>query len=301
MRTRLSKWATVAASIRISIDSYRLFQVATRTVNTHDWAVLVLRFTPALLDKIAASRASLQDCGERFSKVVSHFRFGRIFKLTSRDRTTIADAMVLRLTAQFTTPRLLEVGVSDGSSAIGLLRQRNLFSSIVLTDRHNMLFRRPFPGGEFFYDSDRNLLSLKFLFLSLDLTSLGLHGDDTLIPVETANPVLRSKYGIRSITRFDMFHDIMEPQVQIIKCANLLNRSYFTNKEMFRAARNLSRSIQEGGYLVVSQNHKGYADGEAAFALRKADGMLRFDEGVHGHMAESLFHNPLPLLQEEAS
>jgi len=296
-----SRWAAVATSLKLSIDDVHLFLTVTRSLNIQDWASLVLRFTPALLESVATSSAPLQIRGERFSKVVSHFRFGNIYKLTSRDRTDLADALVLQLASQHATPRLLEVGVSDGSSALSLLRQKGRFLEIILSDRHNMFYKKSIPGGWLFYDNDKKLNTLKFLIFSLDLSILDKRGGPKLTAIETTNPVLRDEFGIHSIQRFDMFSDVLAHQAQIIKCANLLNRSYFSDEEIHRAARNLARSLCENGHLVVSQNHETYEGGEAAFVLRKTQGTLRLVEALRGHLAEPLFRAPLPCLDEPSS
>ncbi len=281
---------TVLSSLKLSVDSIHLLRRIGRTsLNAQDWIGRFVRFTPALLENTLACGAPPETLGEWFSQAVSHFRFGAIFKLTGRDRTNLADREVLRLAAEFESPRLLEVGVSDGSSALGLLRQRQRFAQIVLTDRHNVFFRKRTPLGTLFYDSDRNLKLLKMLCFSLDLTPLGLQGPPELARIETANPALRTEFAIPAIQRFDLFRDVLTPPFQVIKCANLLNCSYFTDDELRRGVANIARSLCEGGHLVVSQNNERYRDGEAVFVLRKRGAELNLVLSINDHDAARLF------------
>lgn len=280
----------VLASLKLSIDSIRLLKcISRRSLNFQDWAGRFLRFTPELLDNTIACGAPRADLVDWYSLAVSHFRFGAIFKLTGRDRTNLADQQALGLAREFPAPRLLEVGVSDGSSALGLLRCRERFAEIVLTDRHNVFFKKRTVFGTVFYDSDRVAKTLKFLFLSVDITPLGGKGAEELTRIETANPELRREFSIMSIRRFDLFRDVHTPPLQLVKCANLLNCSYFSDEEIRLGVSNLGKSLCDGGYLIVSQNNARYQDGEAVFVLRKQGEALTLVKSVHDHDAARLF------------
>ncbi|MBU1229152.1 MAG: hypothetical protein KKA55_00025 [Proteobacteria bacterium] len=280
----------IAASAKICIDSVGLLQaINRRSLNVQDWIYRFLRFSPALLDNARRSAGDLLETADRFSQAVSYFRFGAIFKLTHRARTNIADSVALRLALEYPGPRLVEVGVSDGSSAAGLLDQRQRFSEIVLTDRYNVFFYKLSLLGRLFYDADGRLVLVKFLCLSIDLSSLGRMGGAGLQRIETVNPLLRQRHSVERIERFDMFTDVLPVPAQIIRCANILNTSYFPPETIRLAVLNLARSLSEGGVLIVSQNNACYSGGEAYFALRKEDGAMKMLEGINHHDVEELF------------
>jgi len=211
----------------------------------------------------------------------------------------LADESLCALAASFPAPRILEVGVSDGSSSLGLLRRGQEFSALLLTDRHNLYYRRRCALGSLYYDSDRHLLCCKLGIFYFDLSSLNLLGGQNLQPMETVNPVLRESFGIAGSARLDVFCDTVEPAVQVIKCSNLLNSSYFTREDIHRAASNLSRSLVEGGYFVVSQNNATmYREAEAFSVLRKQNGSFILVQSVNNHDAAEMFQAPLDLRSE---
>lgn len=287
---RILELGRILFSLKICIDSpWLLKKVMGLSLEAQDWFHRFARFSPALLDVVAGQDSALQDKGRLYSKAVSYFRFGNIFKLTGSDRTNLADDLVYSLAKEFESPRIMEVGVSDGSSALGILENRKMFSDVVLTDRYNRFFYQGRLVGRLFHDGDMKPQLLKFGFLSFDFSILTYGQERDLEPIETANPVLRSKFGINEIKRFDMFADRLEDEVQIMKCANLLNCSYFSDKDILGAVVNLGRSLVDGGYLIVSQNNDKYAQGEAVFALKKSGADFSLVHDRNEHEAARLF------------
>ncbi len=274
----------------LCVDDIRLLAwVRALPLSKQDWFFRFCRFSPHILDLVAHSGRNLEQRATEFSAAVSVFRFGAIFKLTSGDRTKVADALVTELAGTMNRPRLLEVGVSDGHSAVGLLKQRTLFEEIVLTDRYNCFFQARQGARRWFFDADGQAIGYKLgcLFMTPDPNDVPpVHGRTA---IETANPLLRERYGIRAIKRFNMFADILDRPVQIIKCANLLNVDYFSPELLRHGVDNLMASLSEGGHLVVSQNNDRYIQGEAAFVLTKTPDGPRVTRHHGEHDAARLF------------
>lgn len=266
----------IAVRTTLCLDDIRLLtRVRTMALSNQDWFFRFCRFSPALLDRVADSDRPLEQRAAEFSAAVSIFRFGNVFKLTCGQRTKVADAFVTDLARTMDRPRLLEVGVSDGHSAAGLLNQGGLFGEIILTDRFNCFYEARQGARRWFFDADGRSMGYKLGCLFVELGPGGLAPEEERSAIETANPLLRERFGIRSIQRFDMFSDVLEQPVQLIKCANLLNVEYFSPDDLRRAVHNLMASLSEGGHLVVSQNNDRYTGGEAAFVLAKSpDGPL---------------------------
>ncbi|WP_419786669.1 hypothetical protein [Pseudodesulfovibrio sp.] len=249
-----------------------------------------LRFSPAIL--LDAMRLPAEeDRAAIFSLAMSYINIRDTYKTTSGQRNTLADAEILELAAK-RGKRLMEVGVSDGSSAQTLLQNRHLFSEILLTDRYNVFRYRNIPLGKVFLDSHNRLLGIKFLCFYLSVPSDTPHPPDGLQQIETLNPFLSEAPQQGGIRAFDIRNDRLEHPVDVIKCANILNLSYFTREQILGILSNLGNSLSEGGALVISQNNEKYTDGEAIVVLQKTEAGFRPVKNINNH-------DLWPLLGEE--
>jgi hypothetical protein len=167
--------------------------------------------------------------------------------------------------------------------------ERVLFSEIRLTDRYNVFYRERRGLSTRYYDADKTAMYLRIGFLSFDLRPLGMKPAGDLERIETVNPLLTRMFGVGRIERFDMFSDAANGRYAIIKCCNLLNTSYFSDDQIVKAVRNMTRSLEDGGAIVVSQNHEKYDGGEAMFVLRRNGDVLTVVESVNDHDAVALF------------
>ena len=250
---------------------------------------LRLRFSPAILEDARRIECSSEERGRFFSLAISYLNVGSTYKTTCGLRTKLADEAVLDIAKGYESPRLLEVGVSDGSSAQALLEKGDEFGDIVLTDRHNRFFEKKIPFGSIFLDGDQRLLGVKFFCVYMNLSPGPLKSGDGYEAIETVNPILDDLHGVGDIESFDIFNDRLPEKVQIIKCSNVLNLSYFSSDEIRKAVANLSTSLEDDGRIVVSQNNAGYADGEAVFVLRKLNGRLELEWEQNSHQAIDIF------------
>ena len=269
----------------LCIDSIRLLQWLANheTMRTAAFRLFRLRFSPAILHSALAAAATVEEAGELFSMGISLVNVGDTYKTTKRERSRLADQAILRLAAEYEAPALLEVGVSDGVSSLGLLETNGVFSRVVLTDKFSHFHEGRRWFGKVFLDSYRRLLGVKvgclYCNLALDRPVEG----GRYSRIETVNPVVEARCGVDAFSRFDILSDVMDEPVQIIKCANILSRCYFLEEQVLSAVRNLGRSLVEGGRLVVSHNNDKYDQGEAVLVLRKEGGDFRVEEDVNGH------------------
>lgn len=248
-----------------------------------------LRFSPAILENVRSLNVSSDERGRLFSQAISYLNVGGTYKTTGSARTQLTDAAILEFAEEYEKPRLLEVGVSDGSSAKSLLRAGDIFSEVILTDRHSVFYKKRIPFGAKFLNGDKCLLGIKFLFFYFFVASRLPRDAQGYEVVQTANPLLQEKYGVGEIDKLDIFTGKASGKVHIIKCANILNQSYFSSKEILEAVTNLARSLVEKGILVISQNNEMYSNGEAFFVLRKESGRLTVVKQVNGHPVTNLF------------
>jgi len=266
-----------------------------RWVSRGGWAVrlalrfLRLRFSPDILERVRTLRLPLAERATLFSQAVSLVNVNETYKTTGLERTRLADAAILRLAARFDTVRLLDVGVSDGSASAHLLRAMPNLKEALLTDLHPVLHRRG-PGWlRLFLDGRSRILGVKILGLYLNLSLDQRLDTRPFTAINTANPLLREEFGIPTIRPFDALHGRLSEPVEIVKCANILNRVYFPAQQILGAADNLARSLVEGGMLVLSHNNAAYSEGEAYLVLEKRGGGFRLLEERGGHESLDLF------------
>lgn len=267
----------------------------------HHWTRVVafrflrLRFSPCILREVLSLSCSLEERGRLFSQSISYLNVGGTFKTTGGQRTVLADEVVTQLTKNMNKPSLLEIGASDGSSSENLLRSKNLFGKMILSDRHNIFYMKRNWLGTRFLDGDGCFLGVKlgcFYLLLGTKRKMDRTGWEVL---ETVNPVIAARYGMAQIERFDMFTGKRAELVDIIRCSNILNVSYFSSQRLMAAVRNLSESLIDGGYLVISQNNQIYVDGEAYFVLQKKQGRLALVLQRNDHAAVGLFSEGVDL------
>lgn len=249
---------------------------------------LRLRFSPAILEDVLLQEVGLQEQSKLFSLGMSVLYVGGTYKTTDVNRTSLADDEIEKLACEFHSTRLLEVGVSDGISSKANLKSEEI-AEVILTDRFNCFYERHFPLGRIYYDSNKRLMGIKFLFFYLCLCLDSPSNVCNVRRIETVNPVLVEEFGIKSILQFDLFKDKLDAPVSLIKCANILNASYFSSDSIRQAVGNLARSLVSGGYLVISHNNERYENGEAMFVLKKEGRALRLVSNVNGHEVAHLF------------
>jgi hypothetical protein len=249
------------------------------------WFLKVLRFSfsPLLLKSLHVDKLPLEDKSRLHTLATSYLRAGNTVKTTGKFRTVLADKLVLQLAESIDHPSLLEVGVSDGSSALNLLQHKELFSRIKITDRHPHFYARKRGFSWFFYDANGNTHGSKWLGILIDPRSAGKTDVTGLARIESINPELVELYDIGQIEYFDIFDSVEPEKFTLIKCANLLNRVYFDVGQIKLAAKNMTRSLKLGGYIVISQNNAKYNDGEAVMVLQWDGEKLRLVEQLNDH------------------
>ena len=276
---------------------------------------LRLRVSPDALPRLRGLRAPLDERARMFRSAISLLNVNETYKTTGSDRTRLADEMLLGLlpalgfaadrtvgpaagpaAVQGPGPlRLLDIGVSDGSASVALLARLPKGSEALLTDLHPVLYARGPASFRLFLDARQRLLGVKILGLYLNL-SLSLRCNAlNFETIDTTNPLLQERLGIAAIRPFNALADALPEPVQLIKCANVLNRGYFADDALLAAARNLARSLADGGFLVISQNNPAYPGGEACLALQKRGARLLLAAQKNGHLALPLFEAGLEL------
>lgn len=241
---------------------------------------LRLRFSPAILANALQQGRKLEDAARLYSLGMSFLNMGSTYKTTSINRTLLADKEILRIARDLDKPSLLDIGASDGVSALACLNQKKLFSRVTLSDKYNCFFEKNLPCGKIFLDAEKRLLGVKLLCFYIKLQSAHAFGGFGYSIIETANPLLL-QHAVTRIQHFDMFQDVQEHKYDIVKCSNILNLSYFPTDTILQAIENISRSVKDHGHLVISHNNAKYNGNEAVLVLKKEGPKLIMHQSIN--------------------
>ncbi len=248
---------------------------------------LRFKFSPELLDNIRRSALPAEEKSRLFSAAMNLFRSGPSFKTTAAGRSPLTDAAILALLRPGMT--VLETGVSDGVSAMGLMAAAG-GARVLLSDRQTA-FSCSAGRPRRFYDADGALLSLKLPGFYL-CTGLRAEPPADASAISLLNPALEGVPGAKLIP-FDVFTGGLEEKPDVIKCANVLNAVYFGRERVRAALENLLRNLGDGGWLFVAQNHPRYRDGEAYVGLRRENGAFALRAQANGHELLAELATPL--------
>lgn len=249
-----------------------------------------VKFTPDILLAIRASGLPPAEQGALFSAAMNLFRSGPTFKTTSAGRAPLTDRAALQKAGP--DGLIAEAGVSDGVSALGLLEARG-GRGVLLTDRQDAFRYKDFGPFRVFYDKEDGAVSVKFLFLYIcvGLAPRAVPADAR--QVSLLNPAVEARFPGSRLAALDIFTGALPEAAAVIKCANVLNKAYFTPERMKPAIANLLGSLREGGWLLISQSNPGYEAGEAYIALRRRGGKFLLAEELHGHELLADLRSPL--------
>lgn len=252
---------------------------------------LRVRVSPDALTRMRRMPLPLEERAQLFRQAISLLNVNETYKTTGSDRTRLADEAILKLTAEMDAVRLLDIGVSDGSASVALLSQLPHLRKAILTDLHPLLYAWGSGLFRVFLDGQQRLLGIKLLGLYINLSFTTPRDAQHFEAIDTLNPLLPENHGIAAIQPFNALTDRLPEPVEVIKCANVLNRAYFPDADLRAAVVNLSRSMAQGGALVISHNNAKYAGGEAYFVLQRQGDFLAL-------VAEENAHESLPLFRE---
>ncbi|WP_437295111.1 hypothetical protein [Sorangium sp. So ce426] len=235
---------------------------------------------------------------EVFSERISVLLLGGTYKTTRPGRHRQSDALLVGALRQ-KSPVVLDVGASDGSTALDLITALgDAFEAYYVTDRAlSLRVRADDRGRAFFYDADGACVlaaTPRLLFYPAAAGSRrwprwvlpGWRG--AIPPFDPAYPeVSLVQPRLREIARRDARvrlrpHDIFQPwdgpAPTVVKAANILNRAYFSDDQLRRAARNFWRALAPDGLLLVIDNR----DAEKASLFARTEGGFEHIDSIHG-------------------
>jgi hypothetical protein len=246
---------------------------------------------------------------EQFSRAISTFQFGVTFKTTRPGRQEHSNRYVSEV-YRGARPVVLDVGASDGSTSLDLIKTLDGFERYYVTDL-NLSTRcgRDARGVFYFMDQQGNcalraskrfivysetrgaVLPLHLLATALTAGARKVEQWEELLLIQPALLRMAESNPRISIMRYDLFTPWTGQPPDLIKVANLLNPKYFTDAQMKAAVKvQCANLAPDGRLLLVSEDD----DIEKFSVFRKTPGGMVL-EHTHGEGAKAAAHVPSAL------
>lgn len=242
--------------------------------------ILFLRCSPLVLKKVNSPRA--------FTNMVATLSVGPTHKTTDFGRHDNVDNIMFEFIDKLKKVFFADIGVSDGVSSLKLysrIKHKSKLKRFYLLDKYNSFgYKRKWYGYKF-YNTDKDLVYIQLfnLFL-LHMYPLLRHKSGSAVYdgiVTFENPLLKERK--LEIKEFDVFKSDLEHKVNVVKCANLLNSPYFSQKSVLRALKNINRNMIDNGFLFIIQNNRKYNGNIAMIVLQKKGKGFELVLDYHDH------------------
>jgi hypothetical protein len=235
-----------------------------------------------------------------FARRVSSVKIGTTWRTTRPSRHVSSDQVVLELASAQGRPVILDVGASDGCTSLELIEKLGRsFGRFYVTDASLKVGVIETGGATYFYhprtgqcimrvgaglivyaDTGDSMFPLNLMARSL-LSQAPAYDAGSARNVSLVQPELRrlAEDDPRvAICEYDVFQPWTREGVDIVKVANVLNRSYFSDSQIVAAIKNLSQAMKPNGKLLIVDNRKT----ERVSLLSKQASGLRLEREIHG-------------------
>ena len=239
-----------------------------------------------------------------FTRSVSALYIGGTWKTTQSSRHPLSDKIISALSIPSTS--ILEVGASVGVTSLELIEQLgSRFANYIVSDANCKLFGLKKGKWINFYSTEGEcILRSGFGFLFYNQTKGGWFPfkqiSEKLIrnapPFDPCRAVVlelfipelvrKTKLDCRvSVIEWNIFQPWELQLVDIVRVANLLNRSYFSDYQIKTAIINLHKIIKPGGKLLLVENRKLE---QWSLLMNGPSGFEVLDQGNGGSDVQSL-------------
>jgi len=245
---------------------------------------------------IKGSRLSTKE----FSKYIESIYFdGKFSKTTMPGRHSLSDKKILELISDNKDARILDVGASDGSTSLDLIKKLDgNFGKYFVTDVSFSLDVIEQDRKSYFYDTVRKeciMIVSNRLIIYHDKLSSSLIGYIAKRLIERApkydaqmmkqislvQPELQKLVIGNSnikLIEWSIFEPWPEEKADIIKVANVLKTEVFSEDEITEAIKNLIENLNPDGRIIIIQN----SDKEKYSFYSKVGSSLRLEASENG-------------------
>jgi hypothetical protein len=221
---------------------------------------------------------------EEFRKTMSAIHVGGTFKITGGNRHPEADQLLLN-NVDVRNATIVDIGASDGSTALDLISKLPGFKSYVIADLFLRLTVVSAWRHSFFFDKDEQCVLVSgprcIAWPSLSKAVHALYWPLVMMALRRARPrqeVLLLNPSMRALMASDKRvsyreHNVFEKWTgeppDVIKVANLLRRLYFPDDTIRAALRTVLESLPQGGHLLIVDNPRLNGVGPRAGLYRR--------------------------------
>ncbi len=209
---------------------------------------------------------------DTFRQAMTALNVGDTIKITGANRHPDADSLLVDAfnAEQLRGATIVDIGASDGSTSLDLIRRLDQFKAYVIADLFLTLDVVRIGPRTFFFQADGTCIlvvgrrTISWPTESPALAALfGRASRAAWRQVAARESVLLLNPAVQELIAEDprisyRVHDVFEPWTgtppDIIKVANLLRRLYFDDARILTALRSLMSSLQEGGHLLIVDN-----------------------------------------------
>lgn len=230
---------------------------------------------PSVLERLAPRlfrgdpRVLLDDrpTAEDFRAAMSILHVGDTIKITGVDRHAAADALLLEH-VELEAASLVDIGASDGSTSVELVKKLPDFRSFTIADLYLHLDAVETRRHVLFYDHEgtcvliagRRVLAwpslarwVRLLWTPVLVAARNRPRRRALLLGPDARRLVCEDERVTSRVH-DIFQPWDGPRPDVIKVANVLRRLYFGDEDIRRALTALLHSLDEGGHLLLLDN-----------------------------------------------
>lgn len=204
---------------------------------------------------------------EEFRTAMSAVHIGGTMKITGGNRHPVADEILLRhLDAADAV--IVDIGASDGSTSLDLIRKLPDFNRYVIADLYLTVSAARVGRRTYYFDGAGECIMVvgrravawpaeSRLVRALYAAGIRRASTQSAQDVLLLNPDVRRliaedpRVGYRT---HDVFEPWGEPRPSVIKVANLLRRFYFADAELARAVAVILASLDDGALFLIADN-----------------------------------------------
>jgi len=217
------------------------------------------------------------ECNEDvFERSVSAINIDGTWKSTSKKRQQRTNELIKKIAGEKNLPSILEIGASAGTTSMELIEMLNgQFKEFYITDRllqlnciqHNRAVYYyaenhcvMWANGSLIVYSDIQNAIFPFNLIAQQIISHGnkkkkesaftisLVKPDLLKTIKKDSRIQLSSYDVLNTWKFN--------SVDIVKVANVLNRTYFTDKQIVTAVENVKNALNTDGWMILTDNRE---------------------------------------------
>lgn len=211
-----------------------------------------------------------------FEKCVSALKIDDTWKTTSKNRHDKTDQKILELLCDKTNQSILEIGVSTGITSVELIKllenkikdyyATDIYCSIpVIKGKYNTYFYHPSEKKPIIAVNDKVIVYNDLndtIFILKDIVKYIFnkapqYSEKKAIWISMIHPELKricKKNKHIHLLEYNIFDDWKGEKVNMVKIANVLNRTYFNDNTIKKAINNIRNVLLEDGYMVIIDN-----------------------------------------------